>query len=278
VLKDYLTMSDAGKGRELARYDPYAFRAWAAEEFNAPGWLATRVERLIESGDFLDSLVDRLPDRLMESWLGSNAAGHLSAAAESPSFLHMDFRKRLPRQWLVHFSDSAGRIACDGFTKGVAWHDELGLTTHFRESYKEQGGYNFAYESGHQAVRYGRDWQRSTWKYGSGIVIFTAPAILVHHYGDEEYQAIFWGADARQIVEVTAGYFSPGLERDEEGFCVGEDSRGRSLYCATDLDDVISWVDTHYQQYERHLSCVGQQPRARAERDSGKHAHKHGSR
>lgn len=271
ILQDYLNLDWREQGIELARTFPQAFQRWARGEY--PEWLASRVERLLDEDDYdaFERLLEKLPAELLQRFL-EKVGPPLSSYPEAPSFLHLDFKRRLPRQWLVHFSDHAGHIACEGFTKGVERHTELGLTTHFAESYKEYGGYNFAYRAA-DAERQGRAngyGGRKSWKYGTEIVIFTAPAVLAWHHGDEEDQAIFWGADARQLVYVEQNEFHHADDGWVDGFCVGEDRAGRPLYCSDDLEDVIDWVDAHWQQYKHLLSCGGTQPSEDRERRAGR--------
>jgi hypothetical protein len=124
------------------------------------------------------------------------------------------------------------------------------------------GGYNFAFPAD-TAERVARQSRFGSWKYGKEIVLFTAPAVVVDHFGDEELQHIFWGADARQIV-----YVNQDSERGD--FCVGErGDYGEPIFCAEELATVAAWVADNWQQYSRLLSCNGRQPNERRERHSG---------
>ena len=143
------------------------------------------------------------------------------------------------------------------------------MTTYFSAGAKEYGGYNFAYPSGHAAESDG--YSRHGWKYGKEIVLFTAPSVLVDHHGDQEEQAIFWGADARQLVYVQQDYEDYGYRQRNTRFCVGEDRQGRPIFCTDSLDDIIGWLQMNYQKYEQQLSCYGVQPSAEREHRSGKH-------
>ena len=270
-IQDYLTISDAGKGRDIATRDPWVFAEWARNNSwnyprSVPEWLDARVETLAHAGNYeaLGKLLDKIPDDTMRAFFGSPEAARYSDHSDSPSYVHMDFTARHPRQWLVHFTDNAADVACGGFQRGVSNFEELGLTTHFTDEYKDQGvgTYNFAYDADY-AERAARS-RHGQWKYGQGIVMFTAPSVEVTHFGDEEQQWIFWGPDARQLVLVSE------LDGQDGRFCVGENRHGDPLFCAEHLEDVADWLEDNYRQYKRHLSCGGTQPSEDREHRSGR--------
>ncbi len=286
-LQSYLSMSEEEQARDLAVSFPWTFQAWAWDprpapmpglsawgrarhHVNVPEWLAPRLVKFLDDDDIEGArdLISRLPHKILQGFRESAAANELSSRAESPSYLHMDFVRRLPRKWLAHFSDAASDVACEGFTRGVNRVDELGLTTNFADAYKSFGGYNFAFTVG-SAERQGRG-RHGRWKYGHSIVLFTAPSVLVHHFGDQEEQAIFWGEDARHIVYVVQDH----NDSDKE-FCVGEDRWGMPLYCADSLDEIAWWLDHNWRQYKKQLSCGGTQPSDDREHRSGRRGRGH---
>ena len=61
-------------------------------------------------------------------------------------------------------------------------------------------------------------------KYGKDFLIFQAPGVVVYHYGDEERQVIFRGADVKKFVPVfrVDGEFAIGRRRDGEPYHVSE--------------------------------------------------------
>ena len=260
-LQDYLTMPKRDQVVALAQANSWSFREWAAEDSRAPSWLAERITTLEEQDDFaaIDDLAARLPERLLDGAFNSMVRD-VGGDTISPSFVHMNFVERLPRRWLVHFSDDADSIACQGFTHGVGDHENLGLTTYIGKEAKKYGGYNFAFT----AANAERQAKLDRWKYGSQIVAFTAPSVLVYHHGDQEYQAVFWGADARNLVHV--------MEDDgsDKRFCVGENRHGDPVFCADDFESIVAWLDVNYSKYEKQLSCGGSQPSADREHQSGR--------
>jgi hypothetical protein len=96
---------------------------------------------------------------------------------------------------------------------------------------KYSPGYNFAYEP-QDSGRYGTDGDRR--KYGSGIVVFKAPYVYIWHDFDEEPQAIFWGPDATDIIEVAGVDGSYYIEDPASG----DELEFNSLL------DVISYLDS----------------------------------
>src|SRR4051812_38904112 len=69
--------------------------------------------------------------------------------------------------------------------------DKLGLTKYIGDNEKKYAGYNFAFEA------LGRDanWSASQGKYGKHAVLFQNSGVHCYHYGDEETQIVFYGAD-----------------------------------------------------------------------------------
>lgn len=245
-LRDYLTMSDANKGRELAYTYNRNFIEWYAhvysdvdpdEEFSIVDTLQEAYEENYE-----DAFND-IPDEAFERYLEDEAFQISSGDPLAPSFLYMSFENIITNQWLIHFTDNAGDISVDGFEYGYHDYAALGLTTGLTQEAKEMGGYNFAYDI-YDFVRYGRDRHGSGWKYGNEAVVFRASGIKVTHWGDEEPQVIFWGGSANQIVPL---YESDGT------WHVGSRPSGESIYHTDDLDAMVTWVTENYDQYKRVL-------------------------
>lgn len=157
--------------------------------------------------------------------------------ANAPSWIHMDFRKILPRTtWLVHKTNSASDVWRQGLKFGSPEVSRLGLTTWFTKEAKRTGGYNFAYRV--------QDFDDS--KYGKECVMFQSAAVLVHHGGDLEYQAIFWGpdVDVNQVIAVheAGGYYEVAKRN------------GKVLF-RTDkgMEDAILWVVSNANAYRKPL-------------------------
>lgn len=172
---------------------------------------------------------------------------------EAPTWAHMSLNNKalLPRNtWLVHFTDDPWGIAQSGFKIGMADMDRLGLTTWVRNTSfdKKHGGYNFAFEAGKRHAR----WAAQRGKYGQHAVLFQNAGVSAHHYGDEEDQVIFWGADVdpREIVV---------LEKRDGDWCVRghRDTRRNddpdTLFCG-DFERAVAWVIQNFAQYRRYLT------------------------
>lgn len=112
--------------------------------------------------------------------------------------------------WLVHFTDHQNSILRLGFTHGAPDYKRLGLTIAanmfggMTRSDTTEAGYNFAYTLDEDIDRRA-EMAISGQYYGSNAVLFQAPCVKVHHNGDNENQAIFWGEDVKpsQIIPLT---------------------------------------------------------------------------
>lgn len=146
---------------------------------------------------------------------------------EAPTWAHLMLsRKQLlpPSTWLVHWTNAPDPIVKSGFVSGVDDVARLGLTTYL---HKSGSGYNFAY----LAEDAGDNLDK---KYGSSCVMFQSSGVLVHHFGDEEYQVIFWGPS------ITTRPFK--IEQDQDDKWAVYDRRGR-VAVRKDLPTAcFSWV------------------------------------
>jgi len=239
-LKDYLTMSDADEGRELAGYDINYFTNWL-RDYGSIDMSDEQLDMLNEE-DFYDIDSLHLSNDVFEEFFES-ASSKLTAYADAPSFLFMNFESIIRNQWLIHFTDNAFSVSVEGFTSGIQDMQNLGLTVHLPSAVKQVGGYNFAYDID-DFERYGRS--ADGWKYGSEIVMFRASGIKVHHFGDEEPQVIFWGSSANSFVPIT--------ENDYGKWQVGErGGTGEPVFESDNIERVVGWVENNYSQYRRVL-------------------------
>ena len=252
-LEKYLRMSPAAKGREVARECPLTLLEWLHEH---PINDETEEARLVswekridphEPWETIHEVVDDIPDDLMEEFLGSKEASRAAneLGAESPTFMHLDYKKTLRNAWLIHFTKSAHSIARKGFTHGVSDLSRLGLTTEFRHQSKAGGGYNFAYRVGdaHRFAHQG-GYGRGRWKYGDEAVVFQASGVLVHHYGDQEDQVIFVGSTAHNIIPIT---------EEDDKWVVASVKSDRPLYRGETPDEAAEWIRHNIRQYRRQL-------------------------
>ena len=167
--------------------------------------------------------------------------------AEIPSWFYLHEPTLVKNQWLVHgTSRMDGRMmARKGFIKGINDPTKLGLTT-WLSGKKIGDGYNFAYTP-EDFVQYGLD--GSELKYGDGtFLVFRASGIRCWHHADDEYQVIFHGKTARDIVFV---------DESMETYTI-HSKKGKPLV-QTSLDgknspvDLVNWVIDNYDQYRRSI-------------------------
>lgn len=151
----------------------------------------------------------------------------------------------IKNQWLIHFTEDANSIASEGFKFGVDDMTKLGLTTELGEFYKKYGGYNFAYTLS-DFVKYGsRDYtEGGGYKYGKEAIVFNASGIRVWHFGDEEYQTIFYGNTATNIIPITSG--------ENKKWAI-YNKTGKILFKNDNLEKVVNWLITNYSQYRKNL-------------------------
>lgn len=198
-----------------------------------------------QASEIYQSLTPRQKDQCKE-WCKSTMVK--DDPADAPSYLHMSVDKRIPRTtWLIHFSDSAHEIFYYGFKYGTDDMSKLGLTTHFYtgRGMKSGQGWNFAFIANRirdilKAFRNGRN------KYGKNAVMFMSSGVEVDHYGDEETQVIFQGKDVnpRDMVYL----------RDDGGtWEVMPRNGSRPVYKNDEIENVIKWVESNYQQYRNVL-------------------------
>lgn len=170
--------------------------------------------------------------------------------ADAPTTSHMMLNRQnlLPRTtWLAHFTDAPYEIWHGGFTKGMDQMDRLGLTTMYKDEAKKYGGYNFAFVADGRHAQ----WAASEGKYGTrGVMLFQNSGVHCYHYGDEEDQVVFWGADVdpKHIIMVTRDHYDWHVHavRDLPG------ERGDVLFKG-DYKAVVKWVMQNHRQYAKLL-------------------------
>jgi len=250
-LRDYLTMSDADKGKELIERYQWLFFEWLEEKYeihddlSAEEKLPEELLSLYEARELYPDDLDKLPNSFFEEFLNSNITYQaISGEADAPSFLFMDFIDVVKNQWLIHFTDDAFSIASNGFNMGMGELEQLGLTTHFTDEAKKYGGYNFAFDTS-DFMKYAPG-SRGTWKYGKEAVVFRASGIKVWHHGDQEPQIIFFGETANSIV--------PIYENNDGLWIVGQRPSGEPVYRHESLENVVDWVEANYNQFKRVLA------------------------
>jgi len=162
--------------------------------------------------------------------------------SDYPAWSFFDKPEILKNQWLIHFTNNANGIAREGFKYGVDEMSKLGLTTHLSQFDKQYGGYNFAYTL-KDYLRYGKSGR--SFKYGEEAVIFRASGIRIYHNSDQEYQTIFYGKTATNIIPITEEY---GNE-----YAIHSKISGKILYQNDNFDNVVKWLINNFDQYRKHF-------------------------
>lgn len=201
-------------------------------------------------GDFVYELGSENDELFKEygEWLYVNLVGYNSSSLdvlpeEMPAWAYFDDQAEIIKnQWLVHFTSDADGIAKQGFRYGVDEIDKLGLTVFYSEFDKKYGGYNFAYTLD-DYKKYSKVGSR--YKYGEEVVVFRASGVRVWHYTDEEYQTIFYGNTAKNIIPITEG--------ENKRWGIYSNRSGRLIVEDEDLTKLIYWIIKNYNQYRKHL-------------------------
>lgn len=248
-LKRYLKMDEEEKILTLPHQYPYFFDRFLKKYKN------TNKENLELPSDYSP---DDIPDEWLMDWLMKNNPDMFKGYGkylydlindhnlpvpeeEYPTWVYLDRASIIKNQWLVHFCDDPYDIATEGFTKGVFDFTKLGLTTHIRIEDKEEGGYNFAYTI-HDCAKYA---DMSGNNYGKHAVMFRASGVRVWHHGDTEYQVIFYGRSAKDIV--------PIYNIDGE-WTIMDKKTDRVLKASGDFDNLIKWTMQNYNQYKMRIA------------------------
>jgi hypothetical protein len=113
---------------------------------------------------------------------------------------------------------------------------------HLGDFEKKYGGYNFAFTLNKFLKSQLK--RSDEFKYGKEAVLFRASGIEAWHIGDEEYQVLFYGNTAKNIVAVTEGYEKRWGIRGKSGRILFEDD---------DLDVVVKWFVKNYNQYRKQF-------------------------
>lgn len=241
-----------------AEFDPYQSWFYVCQYCERHGIMDDVSEVAGEEVSDADEMMEHEPDlfyklddhtqKEIAEWA---TARHMNDdPSDAPTSAHMDLQsqKLLPRTtWLAHFTDAPYDIWHSGFTKGMDQMDRLGLTTHFTDAAKKYGGYNFAFlADGRHAW-----WAAQKGKYGTrGVMLFQNSGVHCYHYGDEEDQVVFWGADVdpKHIILVTHedGDWCVKAVRDLGG------ERGDILFRG-EYQAAVKWVMQNHRQYAKLL-------------------------
>lgn len=161
--------------------------------------------------------------------------------AEYPAWSFFGKPQIIKNQWLIHQTHNADDIAKEGFKYGIHDQTKLGLTTHLNDFEKQFGGYNFAYTL-NDFLKYGKIGSR--YKYGEEAVVFIGSGIRLWHYLDEEYQTIFYGNTAKNIIPIT----HYGITYD-----IHSVKTNKIIYKAETMEQAVRWIIDNFNQYRKHL-------------------------
>ena len=164
-----------------------------------------------------------------------------------PSWFFLSQPTLVKNQWLVHGTGRMdGRMmAKRGFIKGINDPTKLGLTT-WLSGKKIGDGYNFAYTP-EDFAQYGLD--DNELKYGDGtFLVFRASGIRCWHVADDEYQVIFHGKTARDIVFVDELMGTYTIHSKIGNPLVQTSVDGKSSPV-----DLVDWVINNYDQYRKSI-------------------------
>ena len=258
-LKDYFSMSKEARKEYLPYEYYYFFRDFLIEEdvdFEDPKEIvpSNYADEPDEEEDMFDSdleLITWLQNEKKEIYYKFadylykkiiNYELDISDSDYPAWFFFDDDPEIIKNQWLIHFSDNAESIAEEGFKYGVDEMEKLGLTTHLSEFDKKYGGYNFAYTL-QDFKRYARKVSKG-YSYGREAVVFRASGIRLYHNSDHEYQTIFYGNTARDIVLISEGYSADWAVTKKDGTIIFENGS---------FERVVKWVIQNYAQYKNIL-------------------------
>lgn len=248
-LKKFLAMDDAEKAWECACKLPWLFRDYLESNKNA----YETIEHMIEQ--------DKVPEDILQ-WDDYEMAEALSEYFETdlkpfcedfiryvsyhgdtdvPLFCAADFRREVHNEWLVHMTSSSNipGLYKEGFSYGVdidnlAYTPGIGTT-----NYKYGAGYDFAFDADDASVA-----EKSG--YGDCAVLFQASGIQIYHWGDEQYQVIFYGPSARNLIFL--------FQDNETGmWYVDSEITGRKLVEFESLEFLVQWCISNFPQYHNHL-------------------------
>jgi len=208
-------------------------------------WNVLKQKDPVLYGAIVDWLMDKIYSEEQSFMSFMNGFG--IEPAYIPSWFYLHEPTLVKNQWLVHGTSrmDGSMMARRGFIKGINDPTKLGLTT-WLSGKKIGEGYNFAYTPEDFAL-YGLD--DNELKYGDGtFLVFRASGIRCWHHADEEFQVIFHGKTARDIVFVD----------EVMGTYTIHSKKGKPLV-QTSLEgknspvDLVNWVIDNYDQYRSSI-------------------------
>lgn len=248
-LKKFLHMDDSEKAFECAARLPWLFIDFIQDNEN----VFDTIEALIQEEKVPEDILD-WPDYESAEYLSQYFKTALKpycddfiqyclahGDTEIPLFCVSDFRKEIHNEWLVHMTSSENipGLHKEGFSYGVGM-DELAYTpARGTTDYKYGDGYNFAFEASDADVA-------ETSGYGDCAILFQASGVEIYHWGDNQYQVIFYGPSARNLIFL--------FKDNENGnWYVDSEITGYRLVEFEKLDFLVKWCISNFPQYHNHL-------------------------
>ena len=248
-LRRFMQMDETDQAYECAARLPYVFMSFVNENDE----MLDVIENMIERGE--------VPEDILQ-WADYEAAEYLSnffktdlkpfcedfiqyatreGETDVPLFCAADFRREVHNEWLVHMTNSKNipGLYKEGFSYGVdidnlAYTPAIGTT-----DYKYGAGYNFAFEAKDASVA-------ESSGYGDCAILFQASGVEIYHWGDEQYQVIFYGPSARNLIFL--------FQDDETNmWYVDSEITGKRLVEFDNLDFLVKWCILNFPQYHNHL-------------------------
>ena len=255
-LKNYINMNPQQKGKDLLYNTPYIIDQYL-------DWIVDKAKNL-DDQDMIDLVDDNEWDQVVDKLFSDknyediipditeNAYTHMRSfdipAEEQPSWAYFDNPEIIKNQWLIHFTNENPKdIQKYGFEDLVDDIAHLGLTTFFSKTSanRSKEGYGFSYLLS-DYIKYGKGSRsKSEWKYGKNAVLFRASGVRVWHLTDDEYQTIFKGNTARDIIPIyyneDTGTYQIENKKNKKEFQV--------IYENEELEKVVSWIVKNFNQY-----------------------------
>ena len=232
---------------------------WGSYDFSDEGTLSTTLIRYSTFKE-LETKKKRVY-KLVLKWyedVFNNKPGYIQelyslyggGAEYMPSWIFLKNPELVKNQWLVHGTRmiDGARMASQGFIKGVKDFKKLGLTTFWtgEQAEKKAGGYNFAFTPTDFAM-YGMD--ESDPIYGDGtLLVFRASGIRSYHVSDDQYQTIFNGKTATDIVLIyeSMGTYTIYSKDKKKLFQTSTEGQSGAI-------EAVNWVINNYDQYRQSI-------------------------
>lgn len=192
--------------------------------------------------DLAEELIGGELEHLKKPFMNHIEADMNNYIQDAPASYSFDKPEVFKNGWIIHFTEDAMSIAYDGFKHGTEEIDRLAYTgAGYTDGKKE--GYNFGYDINDFDKFYLA--YRGKPKYGSEAVLCQASGVKVWHYNDEEYQVIFWGPSAKNIIPIynNNGYWKIMSMKTDNKIVEFEK-----------LTDLVNWVMQNKEQYRKHLT------------------------